>query len=149
MAPCAWATMASQRDPRYISLSSAFRPHAPIDDSKLFAGRTQELAQIIDCINQIGRHGLLFGERGVGKTSLARVFKSFLGHGSSVGEGTQTAILVPYVTCDGSDGYATVWHKVFQQIDIVEDRPRMGFVSSIDKQVVSLDTSLSEDSSLS
>ena len=145
MAPCAWATMASQRDPRYLSLSSAFRPHAPIDDSKLFAGRTQELAQIIDCINQIGRHGLLFGERGVGKTSLARVFKSFLGHGSSVGEGTQTAILVPYVTCDGSDGYATVWHKVFQQIDIVEDRPRMGFVSSIDKQVVSLDTSLSED----
>ena len=116
MAPCAWATMASQRDPRYLSLSSAFRPHAPIDDSKLFAGRTQELAQIIDCINQIGRHGLLFGERGVGKTSLARVFKSFLGHGSSVGEGTQTAILVPYVTCDGSDGYATVWHKVFQRV---------------------------------
>ena len=82
MAPCAWATMASQRDPRYISLSSAFRPHAPIDDSKLFAGRTQELAQIIDCINQIGRHGLLFGERGVGKDfsceGLQVIFRAWL-----------------------------------------------------------------------
>ena len=129
---------------RYINLSSAFRPHAPIDDSDLFAGRTQELAQIIDCINQVGRHGLLFGERGVGKTSLARVFKSYLGYGPERGEQSKVSVLVPYVTCDSSDAYSTIWHKVFQQIDIVEDQPRMGFISSIDKQAISLDTKLSE-----
>ena len=129
---------------RYIHLSSAFRPHAPIDDSALFAGRTQELAQIIDCINQVGRHGLLFGERGVGKTSLARVFKSFLGFPGNAEQSTGS-ILVPYVTCDSSDVYATIWHKVFQQIDIVEDQPRMGFISSVDKKAISLDTKLSED----
>lgn len=52
-----------------------FSPHAPIDDQALFAGRTDILFRLIDTVFQRGRHAILYGERGVGKSSLANIVK--------------------------------------------------------------------------
>jgi Cdc6-like AAA superfamily ATPase len=54
---------------------STFSPHAPIDDESLFAGRTDIIVRLIDTVFQAGRHAILYGERGVGKTSLANIVK--------------------------------------------------------------------------
>jgi Cdc6-like AAA superfamily ATPase len=52
-----------------------FSPHAPIDDNALFGGRKKIVSRVIDTIFQRGRHAIIYGERGVGKTSLANIIK--------------------------------------------------------------------------
>jgi len=54
-----------------------FTPNTPIDQRALFAGRGDQIRRIIDAVNQAGQHAILFGERGVGKTSLANVISQF------------------------------------------------------------------------
>jgi ABC-type lipoprotein export system ATPase subunit len=50
----------------------------------LLAGRDKQIALVIDAVNQKGQHVIICGERGVGKTSLFNVLKSFLAHCAGV-----------------------------------------------------------------
>ena len=43
---------------------------APIDEEDLFAGRLEEVSRILQAVMEKSKHVVLFGERGVGKTSL-------------------------------------------------------------------------------
>ena len=52
-------------------MSQHFTPGSPIDSTGLFCGRSKQTGMIIDSINFKGQHAILYGERGVGKTSLA------------------------------------------------------------------------------
>ena len=115
---------------RYVRLGQLFLPHTPIDRKSLFAGRIQQIAEVLDAIVQRGRHIVLFGERGVGKTSLAKVITEF-----SQEEGRQIA---PYVTCDSSDDFSSICKKIFGQVEVVEDKPRMGFTSTVNSSVKNL-----------
>jgi ATP-dependent Clp protease ATP-binding subunit ClpA len=47
---------------------------APIDEEDLFAGRSHEVRRILEAVFARSKHVVLFGERGVGKTSLSNVF---------------------------------------------------------------------------
>lgn len=55
-----------------------FTPHQPIQTTKLFFGREQQVAKLIEHINTPGQHALLYGDRGVGKSSLAIVASKLL-----------------------------------------------------------------------
>jgi Cdc6-like AAA superfamily ATPase len=90
-----------------------FTPTAPIDERDLFSGRTEQIRSVIDAINQKGQHAVVFGERGVGKTSLANVLSSFLSSPS-------TKILAPRVNCSASDTLDTIWRKVLGEIRLKE-----------------------------
>lgn len=59
---------------------------------------------------------MIFGERGVGKTSLANVLSSFLSHPSG-------AVLAPHVNCDTLDTFETVWRKTLEQIELTRSAP--------------------------
>ena len=61
-------------------ISEVFSPHAPIDDQTLFAGRNDILRRVVDTVFQKGRHAIIYGERGVGKTSLANIIKDQVFH---------------------------------------------------------------------
>jgi hypothetical protein len=50
-----------------------FTPSAPVAAVELFAGRITQIGRIIDAIGERGRHIILFGERGVGKSSIATI----------------------------------------------------------------------------
>lgn len=50
-----------------------FTPHQPISDVELLLGRQTEVKKLVQTLNTPGQHVLLFGERGVGKSSLANV----------------------------------------------------------------------------
>lgn len=91
-------------------LSRAFQPSAPINDQKLFKGRRRQVELIVDAVNQPGRHAILFGGRGVGKTSLGKILHTKLRAVEAV------PILAPYITCDSSDDFSSVWRKVFIEI---------------------------------
>jgi Cdc6-like AAA superfamily ATPase len=85
-----------------------FSPSAPIDERALFAGRRKEIRQVIDAVNQKGRHAIIFGDRGVGKTSLANVLTSFLPQGGGV--------FSRRVNCDTGDSFNSLWEKVFAEV---------------------------------
>lgn len=50
-----------------------FTPHQPVMSVNLFFGREKEVTSIIKHLNTPGQHALLYGNRGVGKSSLANI----------------------------------------------------------------------------
>jgi len=55
-----------------------FTPSAPVAIAELFAGRQKQMAQIVDAIGERGRHAIVYGERGVGKSSLSQIIPFLL-----------------------------------------------------------------------
>ena len=58
-------------DPKRQTVLNAFRPNAAIDVPSVFAGRRAAISELTDAIRTHGSCPLIFGERGLGKTSLA------------------------------------------------------------------------------
>jgi Cdc6-like AAA superfamily ATPase len=105
---------------RRIALAGVFTPAAPVDEKDLFAGRVPQTSDVVDAVSQRGQHAIIFGERGVGKTSLANVVSSFL-------EEAGKKVLAPRVNCDAGDSYDSVWRKVFDQVVISRRAKKLGF----------------------
>lgn len=94
-------------------LSRVFTPTSPINKDDLFQGRKSQIRAVIDAINQAGKHAILYGERGVGKTSLGRILQTKLKSLESL------PIIAPMVTCDSGDDFSTIWSKVFSELEEV------------------------------
>lgn len=64
-----------EREGRIIQskVRDVFTPHKPVDEVDLLFGRDDEVRSLIEHMNTPGQHCLLYGERGVGKSSLANV----------------------------------------------------------------------------
>ncbi|HKX03416.1 MAG TPA: ATP-binding protein [Methylomirabilota bacterium] len=107
-----------QKERLAFEVSEVFTPAAPINEKDLFAGRREQLRRVIDAVNQRGQHAIIFGERGVGKTSLANVLAGFV----------RQVVLAPRVNCDAADDYASVWKKVFAEIELAQKTRGTGFV---------------------
>jgi MoxR-like ATPase len=100
-----------------------FTPGAPINDRELFAGRIEQIRQILSAVSQRGYHAILFGERGVGKTSLSNVLAELLRDTGVTGH------LLSRVNCDASDDYSSLWRKVLRDIVVTKSRPGIGFTA--------------------
>lgn len=96
-----------------------FTPAAPIDEKTLFAGRKEQLRKVVDTVNQRGQHAIIFGERGVGKTSMANVLSSSITAGIPV--------LAPHVNCDSKDTHSSLWLKVLSEIQLSREIRPAGF----------------------
>lgn len=101
-----------------LEVGRVFTPSAPIDDRELFAGRTEQVRKVLDAVNQKGQHAIIFGDRGVGKTSLANVLASFIPPGYMV---------TRRINCDKGDSYNSVWRKVFEEFQRSEVATVAGF----------------------
>lgn len=55
-----------------------YTPYQPIQEMELFFGREKEVSNIITQLNTPGQHSVLYGDRGVGKTSLANIAAEML-----------------------------------------------------------------------
>jgi Cdc6-like AAA superfamily ATPase len=67
-------------------IRNIFTPHQPIHSVELFFGRQEQVQKLIEHINTPGQHALLYGDRGVGKSSLANVAAHLLLAGLVQGE---------------------------------------------------------------
>jgi Cdc6-like AAA superfamily ATPase len=112
---------------RSIEAGRVFTPTTPVDEKSLFAGRNEQIRSVIDVIHQRGQHGIIYGERGVGKTSLVNVLSSFLGVPS---------ILAPRINCDGTDSFASVWLKAFDQVSLTRQQAGLGFTANATQEPI-------------
>ena len=64
--------------PQKLKIGQLFTPATPINKRDLFAGRLEQAGKVVDVICQRGQHAIVYGERGVGKTSMSNVLASFL-----------------------------------------------------------------------
>lgn len=85
-------------------INRVFRPSAPINDRDLFAGRIRQMQELVDIVTSPGQHAVIYGERGVGKTSLAAVCQVVFTRANN--------FISVKVNCDITDNFATVWGKV-------------------------------------
>ncbi|MBW4620624.1 MAG: ATP-binding protein [Cyanosarcina radialis HA8281-LM2] len=100
---------------RYLKAAQVFTPSAPIDSQELFAGRLEQISQVINAVAQKGQHVILYGERGVGKTSLANVISQIMQSFSE--QEVRSAI----VNCDGIDDFTSLWQKIFREFDSLRE----------------------------
>jgi hypothetical protein len=117
-------------------VAEAFRPAAPIDRRDLFAGRGQEIADVFSIVSQPGQHAIVYGERGVGKTSLGLVAAELL-RGAN--------ILSAWATCDASDDFSSVWRKALGEIGVATAKRAIGFGERVDETMEPLSTLLGPD----
>ena len=116
-----------------------FTPGTPVNERDLFAGRLEQLDKISDAVSQVGYHAVLYGERGVGKTSLANVVSSM--------SSPLRKLTISKVTCDAGDNYASLWHKAFQDLTVIGVQPGFGFGSQDHIGEVSLDSQIGNNAS--
>ncbi|WP_048647016.1 AAA family ATPase [Nitratireductor soli] len=92
-----------------IEVLETFTPGPPINDVAEFAGRKAIIQRLQDIAVERARHAIIFGERGVGKTSLANIFYKDLN--SPTRNVREIA-----VDADSLDSFDSVWRKVFRRI---------------------------------
>jgi Cdc6-like AAA superfamily ATPase len=112
------STAADQLDPKLsdrfagvrMKLRNAFTPSQPVTDPRMFAGRTAILTTVIRAIEDQRLHAIVYGERGIGKTSLLHVL-------------TQAAkdarYLVVYVSCGVGSQFDETFRSVAAEIPIL------------------------------
>lgn len=123
--------MATSPDFEHLILQAGqiFTPSIPVGDKDTFAGREAEIIRAVDAINQRGRHAVIYGERGVGKTSLANILATKLR--------STVPIIAPRVNCDSTDTFSRLWKKVFAEVDLLKKkRQAPGFQLTIYEETV-------------
>lgn len=116
-------------------LKWVFTPMAPIKKEEFFRGRIGQLEKICYAINEDGQHAILFGERGVGKTSLANIMTDSI-----------TNLYPIKTTCNRTDNFRTLWKQAFREVQFSQTTKGLGFNAEDKKHIVNLKDSLDEKS---
>ena len=95
-----------------VRLSQTFSPATAVNRKDFFHGRQAIMRRLIDAANQAGQHAIIYGERGVGKTSLANVLSSYLE------PFTSETIASARMNCYGETTYAQIWNALFRQVGL-------------------------------
>jgi Cdc6-like AAA superfamily ATPase len=116
-------------------LNQIFTPSSPIETKDLFAGRMTQVKRTLQALTERGQHAVLYGERGVGKTSLANIIDSFL----------EQVIVTARVTCNRTDLFGTLWKKVFSRVSLSLSKPGFGFDAKPKEIKLSLEEALPKE----
>jgi Cdc6-like AAA superfamily ATPase len=120
--------------------SVAFSPRTPISTKELFAGRWSQMRAIGDTVAQVGLHAVIFGERGVGKTSLTHVIApvlSVLDERRTKSPPAEPRIVIR-VNANGNDSFSSLFVKALDEIYWMQDRPAIGLRPTANKERVTL-----------
>ena len=112
-------------------ISQVFTPSAPVNHKELFAGRIEQITDVIGAVGERGQHAILYGERGVGKTSLVTILPLLLNHNNLImPNGT--------INCEPTMTFTTLWRTIFEQIVLETKSIPPGFNSVAKSDYVSL-----------
>jgi len=94
--------------------SELFTPSAPITIAEMFAGRHEQITKLLDVIGERGRHAIIYGEPGVGKTSISQIIKMLVPVRTSAVRYIRKAAF-------SSDTFSSIWMEVFREIKFLAD----------------------------
>lgn len=103
----------SQHDDEHrirLKLRDAFTPSQPVANIHQFAGRTDTLRHLIRALEDQRLHVVLYGERGMGKTSLLRVLMQLAG---------QAQYIVRYISCGETSNFSDTFRVVAADIPLL------------------------------
>lgn len=98
----------SERSSLMDKLGHVLRPSRPIDEERLLAGRVDQLDSLVSVARRIGFHAVVYGERGVGKTSLAATAQSIL----------TSERLTVRVNTDPTSTFSSLWSAIAAEVEI-------------------------------
>lgn len=90
----------------------AFAPSRPVADLRRLAGRSELLQRLIRAIEDQDLHAVLYGDRGIGKTSVLRVVQ---------GLASEAGYLVHYVSCGPSATFCEIFRGLAAKIPLLYD----------------------------
>ena len=93
-----------------VALRSVFTPAQPVTDRKMFAGRIKVLSRLIEIIEDRLSHVVIFGERGIGKTSLLHIL-------SDLAEESRYVVL--HGTCGAGSRFDDMFRKLLESIPLL------------------------------
>jgi Cdc6-like AAA superfamily ATPase len=96
-------------------VAELFSPATPINEADLIAGRAKQIGRLKSAVLERGRHAILYGERGVGKTSLAFNFPKLIPTRKDVYPVRKQAL--------PTDTFSSLWRRVFMELE--NDRGRV------------------------
>lgn len=105
-----------------LRVGQVFRPNTPIDTTSLFSGRKDQIRRVVDVVYQSGQHAIIFGEKGVGKTSLANVLALF-----GAVDASRIRLVSARVNGDSSDSFESIWRKSFDELQLIQSKNTIGF----------------------
>jgi len=113
-----------EKEKRIGLIYNIFSPSAPVENIELFTGRVDELNKIGQAIEERGQHAVMYGGRGVGKTSIANVLINFF-----------PDIIISKITCNSTDNFKSIWEKAVNKIQFVSSHKGIGFAANDEKRI--------------
>jgi Cdc6-like AAA superfamily ATPase len=122
--------MTEEQRKKLSLIGEIYTPSYPIEIRELFSGRTEQLRAVIDFLRQKGKHIIVYGDRGVGKTSFANVIKVICEADQQVAK----------VSCSTQDTFESLFHNVLSKLtyDYEEAQQKIGFGFEIERTNKSL-----------
>lgn len=93
-----------------IALRNAFTPAQPVTDRRMFAGRLPVLSRLIEVIEDRLSHVVVFGERGIGKTSLLHILADLA---------TESRYLVLRGTCGAGSRFDEMFRNLLSEVPVL------------------------------
>jgi Cdc6-like AAA superfamily ATPase len=93
-----------------IALRNAFTPAQPVTDRRMFAGRLRVLSRLIEVIEDRLSHVVVFGERGIGKTSLLHILADLA---------QESRYLVLRGTCGAGSRFDEMFRNLLQDVPVL------------------------------
>ncbi|MBA3896964.1 MAG: ATP-binding protein [Sphingomonadaceae bacterium] len=93
-----------------LTLRDLFTPTQPVTDRSSFAGRLPVLARLIELIEEQRSHVVLYGERGIGKTSLLHVLAEVA---------RDSDYVVGYATCGAHSRFEDIFRAMLREVPLL------------------------------
>ena len=106
-------------------LAGAFNPGGPVSRIDLLVGRLDQINEVFSAVQQRGLSVLLFGERGVGKTSLASLIHELWTQYYADPE----SVVALRTNCTPSSTFESIWSNIAELMQDVYDRRGESFPS--------------------
>lgn len=100
----------AQKIAKYSLIGAVFSA-APVSKKTLFAGRSIQLRDAVTAVTQTAKHAVVYGERGVGKTSLAKIVFELFGNQINKPE-------CGPINCEEGMSFSDMWHTVFREMHL-------------------------------
>ena len=102
--------VSSGADRLRAKLRTAFTPSHPVSDLRMFAGRTDVLAKLIRLIEDQQLHVVIYGDRGIGKTSLLHILNQLA---------QQARYTVVYASCGSDTKFSDLFRTMATEIPLL------------------------------